>query len=209
MTKGWVIAALMRLYPPAWRREYGAELTDILLEQPLTPRAMTDVVWSGLWQRGRTAEPSTILGVVSLLIVVVGYGLTGGIYGRDGTTLLRPSSKTFPTVVVTFLASEVCALLLVVCGYWTHLRHGGRVNRSGLAAMKTAFIAGIPILLGALLVMLGLVSLRFPGTTIPHPSPLAILIAPLVRLPESWLWGSLGGLLAKWITRRRRTAAGS
>ena len=30
MTKDWLIAALLRIYPAAWRREYGVELTDIL-----------------------------------------------------------------------------------------------------------------------------------------------------------------------------------
>jgi hypothetical protein len=37
-----------------------------------------------------------------------------------------------------------------------------------------------------------------------RPSALAILIAPLSRLPEAWIWGSIGGLIGKSIARRRQ-----
>jgi hypothetical protein len=205
-SKQWIVAALLRLYPAAWRSEYGPELQEILLARPLSPRVIGDLTLNALRQRAQGPEPSTILGLASMLVILIGFVLTGGSYGRDWTALLQPSSKTFPTVTVTFLASEVYVLLLVGCGCWTHLRHGGTANQSGVAAVRMSLIAAIPILLGALLMMSGLISLRSLGPHLPPPSSLAILVSPLARLPESWIWGALGGQLGKWNARRRHHA---
>ena len=112
MTKDWLIAALLRIYPAAWRGEYGEELTGILLERPLTPRAVADVAWNGLWQRGRAAEPSTILGLASMCPrTLVGIVVRG--------VVLRQSSMTFPTVRVVLLTAEFYVVLIVGCGCWT------------------------------------------------------------------------------------------
>jgi hypothetical protein len=51
-----LVSWLMRLYPRAWRQEYGAELADMLRARPLTARVCGDIVLSALWQRpGRAA----------------------------------------------------------------------------------------------------------------------------------------------------------
>jgi hypothetical protein len=207
MTKDWLIAALLRVYPAAWRREYGVELTAILQGRPLGLRVMADVLWNGLWQRGRAAEPSTILGLASILLMLTGLVVPGGSYTGAWRALLRPSWRVFPTVNVTFMASELYALLLVACGCWTYLRHGGKVTKSGFAAMRMSVIAGIPIMLIAVLLLSGFLDLAFldtRGAATIRPSALAILVAPLSRLPEAWIWGSIGGLLGQSIARRRQ-----
>ena len=198
MSKDWLVAALLRLYPAAWRREYGEELTAILLERPLNARVIADVAWNGLRLSTLAAEPSTILGIASLLIIVARFVLVGD--------TLRPSSKTFPTVTVTFLASNVYAFLLIGCGCWTHLRRGGTAKQSGVAAMKMSLIAGMPIIVGALLMMIGLVGVSVPAVPLHDPSPWSILVAPLARLPEAWLWGTIGGFVGKGIAHHRQTA---
>lgn len=205
MSKGWMAAALVRLYPAAWRREYGAELIDILLTQPLGLRVVADVAWSGLRQRALTAEPSTILGAASMLIILGAFLLAGG----DTTAVLRPSAMTFPTVTVRFLDSDVYAFLLIGCGYRTYLRHRGTAKRSGVAAMKMSLIAGMPIMAGALLMTAALLDLRAPGASVEPTSAWAMFVAPLARLPGSWLWGMVGGQFGKWVARRQRTTAGS
>ena len=207
MTKKQVVAALVRLYPAAWRAEYELELTDILLARPLNARAIGDVMWNGLRQRALSAEPSTILGLAALLIILARFALSGATYGHDGTALLQPSSKTFPTVTVTFLASEFYAILLMGCGCWTHFRRGGPAWHAGVAAMKMSLIASMPIMVGALLMMSGLVDLTGPGGSVHLPSPWSILVAPLARLYQAWLWGSIGGFAGKSIVRRRQRAA--
>jgi len=206
--KEWVVGTILRVYPTAWRDEYGEELAAILLARPLGPRVIADVLWNGLWQRARAAEPSTVLGVASMLIILAGSVLTGGAYGREATAVLQPTSMTFPTVTVRFLDSDVYAFLLIGCGCWTCLRHGGTAKRAGFAAMRMSLIAGLPIMAGALLVTASLLELTVAAPLHP-PSAWAMLVAPLARLPGSWIWGALGGQLGKWIVRRRMRAAAS
>jgi hypothetical protein len=201
MMKEWVVAALLRLYPAAWRSEYGPELTGILLARSLGPGVLADVLWNGFRLRARVAEPSTILGLAAMLVVLSGFVLTGGSYGRTWMMLPQSSSKTFPPE--TALASGFFVFLLTACGCWTHLRHSGKARRSGLAAMRMGFIAGIPIMLAGVLMMSGLLDLRFVGSRLPPPAAWAVLISPLARLPEFWIWGALGGQLGKGIARQR------
>jgi hypothetical protein len=192
----WIVAVLLRVYPRAWRLEYGDELADILLARPLSPRVIADVLWNGLRVLMHAPEPSTILGLVSIPVVLAGF-LSGVSYGRTW--------KLFPTDGSPFLAAGVFALLQVISGCWTHLRHRDRFYQSGLAAMRTALITGIPFVFVALIMLLGGVDLRVSGTTFP-PSASMLLIAPLARLPDAWLWGSLGGLLGRRIVSLRQMA---
>jgi hypothetical protein len=205
-TKHWIVTALLRLYPAAWRAEYGPELTGILLARPLSPSVIGDVLWSGLRHRAQAVEPSTILGLASMSVVLTGFVLTGGTYGRDWMAVLQPTSKTFPPVTVTFLGTELYVLLLIGCGCWTRLRYGGSVSRSGVAAVTMSLIAGLPVMVGGVLMTCGFFSVKFLGPDLPPVSPLVILISPLVRVPEFWIWGALGGQLGKWIARRRQQA---
>ena len=172
----------------------------MLLARPLGPCVVADVLWNGLWQRARIAEPSTIMGLASILVILAGF-VWSGIYDRSSHW------KVLPVVGLTFLASWVFALFHFICGCWTQLRYGGKPSRSGFAAMRTALIAGIPIVIATLLMMFGLVDLRLPGTPVPPPSPLAMLFVPLTRLPDAWIWGALGGLLGKRIICERQKAA--
>ena len=52
-----LVSALMRLYPTAWRTEYGAELAAMLLRRPLDCQSLpsTSCV-SAMWQRLRAIE---------------------------------------------------------------------------------------------------------------------------------------------------------
>jgi len=49
--KNFVVRTLLCLYPADWRREYGPELTDMLLARPLTAKVIGDVFFSGPRQR--------------------------------------------------------------------------------------------------------------------------------------------------------------
>ena len=102
--KRWIVTALLRLYPTAWRSEYGPELEGMLLARPLGPCVVADVLWNGLWQRARIAEPSTIMGLASILVILAGF-VWSGIYDRSSHW------KVLPVVGLTFLASWVFALL--------------------------------------------------------------------------------------------------
>jgi hypothetical protein len=198
--KEWVVAVLLRLYPAPWRSEFGPELTDVLLARPLGSRVIGDVLWNGLRQRAPAAAPSTIIGLSWMLWVLI------GLIAEGGGALLRPSHKTFPLVAVPLMSSYQFIYMLIFCGCWTHLRYGGRTRRSGFAAMRMGFIAGIPIMLTGGLMMSGLIEPGFAGAQLPRPSPWVILIAPLARLPECWIWGAFGGMLGQRIARNRQRA---
>lgn len=200
---------LLAIYPALWRREYGTELLDILVARPLSARVVLNVAWSGTWQRVRVVQPSTVLGLVALAAVVAGVVMSPTMYGHTWVAMVRPTSKTWPTIEVTFLASEDYVLLMIIGGAWTYLRYGGPIRRSALAAVRMSLIAGFPVMLIGLLLLSGTVALTFsePSSAlrafVPGPSPIALLTAPIFRLPESAIWGAVGGAIARWIRRRR------
>src|SRR5262249_55116428 len=144
-----------------WRREYGAELWDVVLARPITLLGLADLGWNGFRQRSREMAPSTILGVASMLVVASGVVLSGGSYTQDWRAVIRPSSMTFPTITVRFLASDLYAILLMICGGWTWLRSNGTASASGLAAMRMSLFAGTPVILGGALLAMGAIDIRF------------------------------------------------
>ena len=194
-----IVKALLHLYPAAWRREYGAELSDVLLSQPLGARVIADVLLSALGQRVRSAEPWQILGAVSLLYIVgdvvwsgvAGEGPHGGL-----TALVQPSGITFPTYKVAPLKSDLYALLLMACGFWTHWRQCGTLSRAGVAAIKMTMLVGFPIFVAGLLML--------TGDRSAAPSALEVMAAPMVMLPQHWLYGCVGAWVARLLRFARR-----
>jgi hypothetical protein len=200
-TKHRIVAALLRLYPASWRREYGAELEDLLLTRPLTAAVAADVVSNGLRQRLRAAEPATLLGLVILALVTGAFA-----YGAD--PVVRPSGITWPPLVVSWMnpSTELYVLLLVLCGAWTNLKYGGRIGRSARAGVKVTFIGGIPVMIAGTLMLAGIGNAR--------PSVgFATLVAPIFALPLSGIWGAVGGEVGRrisyLISRLRRGPARS
>jgi hypothetical protein len=219
-----LIRGLLRLYPAAWRREYGAELAEVLASRPLTLRTCANVAWSALRQQKRDAEPGTLMGLVTMLLVswLIVLNVTAPGAGGHTTAVLRDSSITFPPVIVWPFTEELYALVLFACGCWTQLRRGRSLAQCGVAAVRLCAIAGLPIVLLGFLIAAGVIDLRIVGPNAPMPasssglvythltthahapSPWFVMAAPLFRLPEAWLWGMLGGRLGRAINRRRR-----
>ncbi len=148
-------------------------------------------------------------------------------YGFGWTAMVQDSSITLPRVVVKLFRSEFYAWLLILFGCFKHVRDGGTVVQSGKAAMKASFLAGLPIMVSGVLMLVGIlrvVSLGpgdIPTTFQQHgfaytyynaehqsPGSLNILLAPLFELPRSWIWGVVGGGIGRWISPhiRRRLA---
>jgi hypothetical protein len=197
MTRERTVDRLLRLYPPVWRHEYGDELREILCSRPLTAGIVADVARSALRQRVRFAAPSTALGLPSMLIVASGFMLPPFSNGWITTNVLSPTSMTFPTFVVTFMTSEVYAVLLTMCGWWTRRRYGSSATRCGVAAMRMSLIAALPVLAAGVLLALGAVQAPAISAGAIQPLPLAVLLAPLAHLPKYWLFGAIGGALGK------------
>lgn len=189
--KSRLVAALVHIYPAQWRREYGSELEDMLLTRPLDAPAIADVVWSGIRQRVRSADLATCLGLAAMLVVAGTFA--------SGLPVLEPSRMTFPAVDIPPLRSNLYALFLVLCGCAIHLRSQTSPSRTGVAAMKISFIAGLPIVVAGLLLLAGVAR---PDAHAYSPGGWHVLIAPIARLGESWIWGSVGGTLGRAIAAR-------
>jgi hypothetical protein len=223
--KARIVRMLLHVYPAAWRAEYESELGDILLRRSVGPRVVADVLWNGIKQRVRVTEPAMLCGLAAMLIISIGLGLNiAGLptFGHGLPAFLQDSWKLFPTLVVTPLGTELYVLWLIVCGCWTVLRESGLPSRPGPAAMKVTALAGTPIMFAGLLMLLGILDVMVvrPGDvpassghhgftytyyTVQHhaPSPVSVLVAPLFKIPESWLWGVVGGRIGRGIVRAR------
>jgi hypothetical protein len=235
--KNRVIRNLLRLYPSEWRREYGGELSEMLLARPLTVNIVGDVFRNALWQQLRSAEISTLVGLGMLLVMLSGFVWN----------IIAPApydSHWWTMFLQNFWGSNLYVEILVGCGFRTYLRHRGKLDQSGLAAVKVSFLAGVPMMLAGILMWVGILGVVVVGpggtpttfhehgftytyydsvmrscwmrvqdhagpfmavqsTTCP-PAPLGVLLAPLFALPASFLWGTVGGLLGRWIVRRGR-----
>jgi len=223
-----LVQLLIRIYPPDWRREYGAELAHVVAQRPLTPNAVFDLVWNGVRQRVHAADPGMLLGIVTMLFVlagvisnIAGWATPAGAIGGA----IRDSSMTLPSVTVAAFETNLFALTLVLCGSWTHLRSGVPPSGSGMAAVRLGAIAGLPVMAVALLILAGVIQLRVVGPSDPlpyagsawsytyvtsgshSPSWLAVFTAPLLRLPLAWVYGWIGGQMARVIVRRGHTDA--
>jgi hypothetical protein len=222
------VSMLLRIYSPQWRREYGAELSDVLLTQPLSAGVVADVLWNGARQRARSLPPSTVFGIAAMLAIVAGFAqnIAAPLPYASGaaTSLLQPSRMVLPTLVVAPLKSNLYALALIACGCWTRLR-SDRSNTPGFAAVRMSLLAGVPVMLAALLMFAGILATTAIGpadtpTTIQQhgftytfyaddhvvPSAWSVLVSPLFQLPLSWLWGNIGGHLGQLVARRTRVA---
>lgn len=184
--KSGLVAALVHLYPARWRHEYGSELEDMLLTRPLDTHAFADVAWNGIRERLRSLDLATYFGLAAMLVVIGTFA--------SGQPVLEPSHMTFPQVGIPPLRSDFYALFLVACGCAIHLRSRTSPWRTGLAAMKISFIAGLPIAVAGLLLLAGLARADAQAY---WPGGWHVLVAPIARLGESWIWGSIGGTLAR------------
>jgi hypothetical protein len=205
ITRRLVAAVLLRCYPAEWRREYGGELGHILESHPPTARIVVDVALNGLRQRARSASPSTILGLVSMLLVLSQFAVASDGLGRYWPPAVRPSGFTFPTIRVTLLASELYVYVGIACGYWTELRWPGSASRASIAAMRMILIAGSPVIFAGLLIGAGLIDASVAaaaGRTF-APSPAAMILAPLAGTLPFWIWGGMGAWMRQLVCRRR------
>ncbi len=213
-----LVSWLLRLYPSAWRKEYGAELSDMLRARPLTTRVCSDVVLSAMWQRMRGVQAPTWVGI-GLMFAVIG-AIASNIAASP-----RYQQSVLPEhidLVQKPLRSEFYVLVLFGLGFWTVVTS---TRSPGGAAMRASLIASVPIALTGLLMLTGVLNYSevVPGqvaTTfhdrgivytfykgiqqIPGPAPLPLLLSPLLRLPGAWLWGTIGGSLGRMYTTWRR-----
>lgn len=210
-----VVSALVRLYPSRWRREYGLELADVLVNRRLGVTAVLDVLWNSVRQQLRWGEPWLILGVPCLamnLLLNVWNILYPWPYATD-------SLGTRP-------AHWVSLAVLLTLGWWTVVRdpvHG----RGGWAAVKAALLATWPLSALGILAGLGVLKIitlgpgdvpttfhehGFAMTFYDHtrltPYWFPLFMIPILDLPFAALGGWVGGLLGRGYLWWRARPAG-
>jgi flagellar biosynthesis protein FliQ len=204
-----VARTLLLAYPSSWRREYGAELEDILLSRPIGPLVAGDVIVGGLAERIRSADASTWLGMAALAAVLADllWNITAAQSTSQGLiAVVARSSKTLPTIVVLPLMSDGYALFLVIYGAWRQIRRGGSLSNDGVATAKITFMAGLPVIVVGILIGIGAIDLAAQRQIDAAPvwlTPWAVATAPLFRLPAAWMLGALGGQIGRWVDRAR------
>jgi hypothetical protein len=228
--KSRIIAALLRLYPKAWRKEYGPELVDMLLARSLTAGIAGDVVWNAFKQRVRSTDLATRAGFAMLLVTLGAFvwNVAAPPSYASQTNASLPGLNERVEILQQPLESELYVLMLVAFSCWIALHRGGTAAQAGKAAMKMSFIAGIPLMVAGALVLLGFLNITvlapgdLPTTFHEHgftltyyttrndlPAPYVLLFSPLFRLPGSFLWGVVGAGLGRWIGQSRRPAVSS
>ncbi len=220
-----LVSALMHLYPPAWRKQYGAELAAMLQARPLTARVCVDVVRSAMWQHLRTVQAVALVGLVLMLVTIGAIAWNVVDPPSFGYSWNKPTVPDRIELLQRPLHSEIWVLFLVGIGFWT----ARSSNRSaGWAAVQVSTIAALPLLVTGVLMMSGLLDFveLHPGQTpttyqergilytfyqgwqqIPGPAPIVMLLSPLLRLPGAYLWGVIGGEIARRVFRSRRQTA--
>jgi hypothetical protein len=215
-----LISWLLRLYPKAWRKEYGTELADMLLARPLTAGVCSDVVLSAMWQRTRSIETATWVGL-GLMLAITG-AIAANIVepppyvwapGQSITELPELADRV--RLVQRPMRSELFVLVMAGIGFWSALR--GKLQPVRVA-LRVWLIASIPIAaLGVLMLSGALDYIELLPGQIPPPfnerglvyivykaplglpvsAPVAFLVSPLLRLPGACLWSIVGCSLGK------------
>jgi hypothetical protein len=222
-----LIAALLYLYPPRWRHEYGDELQEVLQQRPLTLGSVADVAWQGVRQRWHEGGPVLAIGlfmvpwVAGMIVENLFYPGSRAAICNDGVLrVLHDSRITFPSVIAAPGGAEFFCFVLVSCGLITRLRERAPLWRSGVAATQLAAVVGLPVMILGLALITGIVDLRVispaaakPAVVAGHgwtytfctaearvPATLAVFAAPLLRLPQAFVYGLVGG----WVASRVR-----
>jgi hypothetical protein len=222
-----LVSWLLRLYPKAWRKEYGVELSEMLRARPLTTRVCSDVVVSAMWQRARAIETATWVGL-GLMLAMSG-AIAASIvdpppyvWAPGQSISEQPDLADQVNLVQRPMRSELFVLVMAGIGFWSALRgkpHPGRV------AIRVWLIASIPIAAIGVLMLSGALDYieLLPGQTplpfndrglvyivykaplgIPAPAPVAFLLSPLLRLPGACLWTVVGAFFGQKFASWRR-----
>jgi hypothetical protein len=132
-----VIRFLLRLYPAAWRKEYGEEFAEVLQSRRLSLRIVADVLASAAWQRLRHAPLWIVVGVC-LMVTNIG-GMLMHFLGSlpwQGLRYLDPFESLAIFLTAVWMASRKDSSF--VSGVWATMKAMLICASPGLAATLIA-----------------------------------------------------------------------
>jgi hypothetical protein len=119
-----MIHLLLRIYPAAWRVEYGDEFAALLLSKPLTAPIIANVILCGFRERLRQSDPAIFCGIAfTFLFMCLGLfsifrGGTSGVFLWFGDLLL------IFVLAATVAAWSACRRKSVLGSCWAALKAG-------------------------------------------------------------------------------------
>jgi hypothetical protein len=148
------VSRLVRLYPPAWRDRYCAELEDLLADRPPTARDRLDLVRGALdaWihpqlvEREPRAEGAGNAGrriAAGGAIVGGGLWIAGGL-AMNAAPILRGLGYKDSTTALTILAAGALVTALAAVALAIATNRGSRAT----AAAATAMLIGAALIVG-------------------------------------------------------------
>ena len=197
-----IVHALVRVYPPRWRLEYGDELEQVLACRPLTVGIICNVLAHGVWQRLRVAPTWKLAGATLALKLVIG-------------TTVNSIWPLTPTAYNLFIAPDSAIAFAVGC--LAVIRDRKNIRAAMGSAAMAATLGILPEIILALLWAANLIHptiLHLDGSPdiVGHgvtdfcfrgqfSSPLALLpgflfVVPICAVPAG-VMGLLGGSVAK------------
>jgi len=202
MSKNTFVSLLLRLYPRAWRSEYGGELAVILADRQFTPSIIVDVVLCGIRQRFRYAEVWQVDGAVLALWLLI------GTVANSISPLPRSAYNHF------FQINWIAELAI---GYIYVSHYSRPPAAAALFSAKASLLGIIPELLLAVLWTVNLIHPTILGMDgVPHVhghlitdfclrteatvSPATLMIAIPVTVIPAFLLGLAGGTLARSVS---------
>lgn len=221
-----IISALLRIYPAAWRKEYGPEFRDLLGVLQLGTRTVADVVWNGVWQRFRATEPWVLLGLPFMLTMTFFFAIM----------IIAPPPYSSANDIANaggsgrLVSSLISILLPASCGFWTVARGGGTLPHAGLQTMKMSVLMSAPFLVIYVLLELGVLGViviqpgDVPTTFAEHGFAIAfhsvdreareilvnfvvpLMVSAVLNLPIYWVLGALGGAVGRSFKPKLRPA---
>ena len=196
-----IIRGLLRLYPSAWRAEYGGELGALLSRIFLTPSVVVNVIVSATRERLRSDAIWKICGICLFAWTTLGIAL-------NNTAPI--SQKNYEWY------GHLWSIIVLVTGSITVLRRTGA--SPSWAAVKAATLGSLPELLALMAwtagffhplvtratgpyqlleVRLALFDTTFP--TVPQPHFVILMLYIAVVLIRAALIGFVGGLVGRVI----------
>ena len=183
-----LVSLLMRLYPRAWRKEYGTELGDMLRARPLTARVCSDVVLSAMWQRARAVDLATWVGLGFMLAIsgAIAANIVDPppyVWAPGESISEQPELADQVKLVQRPMRSELFVLVMAGIGFWSALSPKPRPAR---AAIRVWLIASIPLATIGVLMLTGVVSLVLAVALLATliPAARAALVQPMRILRE-------------------------
>lgn len=168
---------LLRLYPRVWRERYGAELSDLIDETGLSPRAVIDVArgaareWAGETRLALEGGISMVIGpayrhptswaVVGLLVLAptLSFVLLSMLTYQFGMTglvgLMEPLNRWLDGQRLLELALVAAPLIALLLAAVPLLRVELRKIESGREAVLGVRLRGLNVAIGLLAVVIG------------------------------------------------------